>query len=39
MDRVAQLWAASGLAQMDIGSAVMLGIALLLLYLAIHRRF
>ncbi|EED33495.1 oxaloacetate decarboxylase, beta subunit [gamma proteobacterium NOR5-3] len=39
MDRLAQLWGASGLAQMDMGSAVMLGIALLLLYLAIHRRF
>lgn len=39
MERLAQLWAASGLAQMDVGSAVMLGIALLLLYLAIHRRF
>ncbi|MDP5069387.1 MAG: sodium ion-translocating decarboxylase subunit beta, partial [Congregibacter sp.] len=39
MDRLAQLWAASGLAQMTVGSAVMLGIALLLLYLAIHRRF
>ncbi|WOJ95381.1 sodium ion-translocating decarboxylase subunit beta [Congregibacter brevis] len=39
MERLAQLWGASGLAQMDLGSAVMLGIALLLLYLAIHRRF
>ncbi|WP_439107173.1 sodium ion-translocating decarboxylase subunit beta [Congregibacter sp.] len=39
MDRLVQLWGASGLAQMNIGSAVMLGIALLLLYLAIHRRF
>ncbi|EAQ96990.1 sodium ion-translocating decarboxylase subunit beta [Congregibacter litoralis] len=39
MDRLAQLWGASGLSQMDVGSGVMLGIALLLLYLAIHRRF
>ncbi|WP_439102188.1 sodium ion-translocating decarboxylase subunit beta [Congregibacter sp.] len=39
MDRLAQLWGASGLSQMDVGSAAMLGIALLLLYLAIHRRF
>lgn len=39
MDRLGQLWSASGLAQMDGGSATMLAIALLLLYLAIHRRF
>ncbi|MFK7830726.1 MAG: sodium ion-translocating decarboxylase subunit beta [Congregibacter sp.] len=39
MERLSQLWAASGLAQLDIGSAVMLLVSLLLLYLAIHRRF
>lgn len=39
MDRLAQLWGASGLAQLDLGSALMIAIAFLLLYLAIHRRF
>ena len=39
MERLAQLWQASGLAQMAWGQAVMMIIALLLLYLAIHRRF
>jgi oxaloacetate decarboxylase beta subunit len=39
MERMAQLWGASGLAQLDPGAAVMMAISLLLLYLAIHRRF
>ena len=39
MERLAQLWRASGLAQLDPGAAVMMAIGLLLLYLAIHRRF
>ena len=39
MDRAAQLWAASGLAQLSVGQCVMLLVALGLLYLAIHRRF
>lgn len=39
MERLAQLWGASGLAQLDLGAALMMAISLLLLYLAIHRRF
>jgi oxaloacetate decarboxylase beta subunit len=39
MERLAQLWGASGLAQLDVGAALMMAISLLLLYLAIHRRF
>ena len=39
MERLNQLWSASGLAQMNTGSAVMLAVSLLLLYLAINRRF
>lgn len=39
MDRLAQLWQASGLAQLNLGMAAMLAVSLLLLYLAIHRRF
>lgn len=39
MERLLQLWQASGLAQLDVGAAVMLLISLLLLYLAIHKRF
>jgi sodium ion-translocating decarboxylase beta subunit len=39
MDRLAQLWSASGLAQLDVGSAVMMLVGLILLYLAIHKRF
>jgi sodium ion-translocating decarboxylase beta subunit len=39
MDRLAQLWSASGLAQLDVGSAVMMLVGLVLLYLAIHKRF
>jgi sodium ion-translocating decarboxylase beta subunit len=39
MERVAQLWGASGLAQLEAGQAVMMAIGLLLLYLAIHKRF
>ena len=39
MEGLVQLWQASGLAQLHLGQAVMMAIALLLLYLAIHRRF
>lgn len=39
MERLNQLWSASGLAQMSVGSAVMIAVSLLLLYLAINRRF
>jgi len=39
MGRLAELWGSSGLAQLTAGQVVMLAIALLLLYLAIHRRF
>jgi oxaloacetate decarboxylase beta subunit len=39
MERLLQLWQASGLAQLDAGAAVMMAIGLLLLYLAIHKRF
>lgn len=39
MDRLAQLWASSGLAQLDLPAAVMMLVGLLLLYLAIHKRF
>ena len=39
MGRAAELWAASGLAQLSPGEVVMLAVSLGLLYLAIHRRF
>ena len=39
MDPIANLWAASGLAQITPGQLVMIGISLLLLYLAIVRNF
>ena len=39
MNPLQQLWGDSGLAQLSAGQAVMMGICLLLLYLAIHRRF
>lgn len=39
MNPLQQLWSDSGVAQLSGGQAVMMGICLLLLYLAIHRRF
>jgi sodium ion-translocating decarboxylase beta subunit len=39
MERALQLWQASGVAQLDAGAAMMMAIGLLLLYLAIHKRF
>ena len=39
MGPLLQLWEASGLAQLTLGSLVMLGIGLLLLYFAIYRKF
>lgn len=39
MERLLQLWSASGLAQLDPGAAIMIAIGLVLLYLAIHKRF
>lgn len=39
MNRLGELWAASGLAQLSVGTAAMIAIGLLLLYLAIHKRF
>lgn len=39
MNPLQQLWSDSGVAQLNGGQAVMMGICLLLLYLAIHRRF
>ncbi|MFT7286288.1 MAG: sodium ion-translocating decarboxylase beta subunit [Halieaceae bacterium] len=39
MGPLEQLWGASGLAQLDPGSAAMMAIGVLLLYLAIHKRF
>lgn len=39
MNPLQRLWGDSGLAQLSPGQAVMIGICLLLLYLAIHKRF
>ncbi len=39
METLAQLWAASGLSQLTLGAALMMAISLVLLYLAIARRF
>ena len=39
MDALQQLWAGSGLAQMTLGQGLMIVIGLLLLYLAIVRKF
>ncbi|MEM8489921.1 MAG: sodium ion-translocating decarboxylase subunit beta [Pseudomonadota bacterium] len=39
MNTLAQLWAASGVAQLSTGDAVMILVSCTLLYLAIHRRF
>jgi sodium ion-translocating decarboxylase beta subunit len=39
VDRLSQLWASSGIAQLGFGQAVMIAIGLLLLYLAIRRHF
>lgn len=39
MEKFAQLWAASGLAQLDVPTVCMLGVSLVLLYLAIHKRY
>jgi oxaloacetate decarboxylase beta subunit len=39
MEQLAILWQQSGLAQMDLGPAAMMAVGLVLLYLAIHRRF
>ena len=39
MDNLLQLWNSSGLAQIDLGSAFMMIIGLLLLFLAIRKQF
>ncbi|MEJ2132990.1 MAG: sodium ion-translocating decarboxylase subunit beta, partial [Gammaproteobacteria bacterium] len=39
MDRVLELWQTSGIYQLTLGQIVMIGVGLLLLYLAIRRRF
>ena len=39
MDQLILLWQQSGLGQLQMGSVVMMAVGLLLLYLAIHRRF
>jgi oxaloacetate decarboxylase beta subunit len=39
VDDLAALWAASGLARLDAGAAIMIGVGLLLLYLAIRKEF
>ena len=39
MDVVTQLWEGSGLYQLTVGQFVMIGVGLLLLYLAIVKRF
>lgn len=39
MERLNELWAASGLAQMNVGAALMIAVGLLLLFLAIRKNF
>ncbi|MFN2329596.1 MAG: sodium ion-translocating decarboxylase subunit beta [Chromatocurvus sp.] len=39
MERLHELWTASGLAQMDVGALLMIGVGLLLLFLAIRKNF
>ena len=39
MERLNELWTASGLARMDIGAALMIAVGLLLLFLAIRKNF
>lgn len=39
MERLHELWTASGLAQMDAGAALMIAVGLLLLFLAIRKNF
>ncbi|MFN2288936.1 MAG: sodium ion-translocating decarboxylase subunit beta, partial [Chromatocurvus sp.] len=39
MERLSELWTASGLARMDIGAALMIAVGLLLLFLAIRKNF
>ncbi|MGP8291593.1 sodium ion-translocating decarboxylase subunit beta [Vreelandella zhanjiangensis] len=39
MDKLITLWEGSGLYNLELGQAVMIGVGLLLLYLAIHKKF
>ena len=39
MERLNELWTASGLARMDVGAALMIAVGLLLLFLAIRKNF
>jgi len=39
VERLHELWTASGLAQMDVGALLMIGVGLLLLFLAIRKNF
>ena len=39
MDKLVTLWEGSGLYNLELGQVVMIGVGLLLLYLAIHKKF